>query len=102
MTARLRAYPRQRAVTPPDSLDYALRDRRFDPPDERPTVTATERMWWKSTNTLAYPAGTQVPEEALELLVGEAEHLRLMRGDPGDSSKPKRRNSGRKPAGGRS
>lgn len=46
------------------------------PPDERPRVEATERMFWRDEprkHSLAYRAGAMVPEEELPRLIGEKE-----------------------------
>jgi hypothetical protein len=50
-----------------------------EPEDERPQLIATERMWWRKNERLAYPAGASYPEEEVPLLVGDAEHWKNLR-----------------------
>lgn len=42
-------------------------------------MLATERMWWRATGRLAYPAGATFPSADLPLLVSNDEHEANMR-----------------------
>lgn len=91
-------YGGARQVSPEGTLDYQLRNRRLDPPDERPKITATERMWWRKSESLAYPTGAEFPIEELPLLIGDAERLVIARGEAVAPVNPQRRNGRPKPA----
>lgn len=93
--ARLIVHPRERATTSPDV--FHITDPRDLPPDERPKVISTERLW-KRTGQLAYGAGVEVPEDELPDLIGDAVHQARMRGDSGDSSNSRTGNGRSKPA----
>jgi len=51
------------------------------------SVTATQRMYWRSNGRLAYPAGAEYPADEHDDLVGEAE---LFNRETRDEASPER------------
>lgn len=51
-------------------------------------LTATEKMWWRSTGSLAYNTGQQYPEAETGQLIGDALFQHELRFGPGTEPQP--------------
>lgn len=49
------------------------------PDDGRDREVQSENVWWRETERLAYPAGTPVPLDEMDDLIGESAMLALHR-----------------------
>jgi hypothetical protein len=87
--ARIITFPA--AVTPDAPVVGAITSRTWgatgevSQPERRDPLVAAERMWWRATGRLAYPAGATFSKVELALLVSDTEHQANMRAGISDA-----------------